>query len=246
MADKYRTERVLGPRQTTEFPTQHDLPQQQRRGYDAYAPPHPPASARHSVHDVALVLGLSAGALTPEVLAAVEPILAEMDLLRGQVEQLRRQQAFLERAADRHAVAPCLNRRAFVREVESFMQGGGTEAALAVVHAGGIERLSQLHGLAAGEGALRHACAGILAALRSSDVVGCLGGGAFGILFTAAAPSAAAGKLAEICRRINEQPFTWLGQPVPLSLQTGLHAPQPGEGAEQALAAADRARRGLE
>ncbi len=243
MADDYRAERVLGVPRMTEFPAQHDTPQ--RRGYSAYAssPREPPLT--HSLHDVASVLGLAPERLAPDVLAAVMTLMADNEQLHRDAEQAERRRAWLERDGDRHSVVPCLNRRAFMRELGQALDRGDG-GMLALLHVGGIERLRLVHGMAAGEGALRHACAAIVGSLRSSDMVGCLGGSDFGLLLIGSDEAGAHEKLGDVCRRINAPAYTWLGQPMILVTLVGLYGLTGGDGAEQALAAADRVRRGLD
>jgi len=243
MTDEYRAERVLGVPKATEFPQQHNT--SQRRGYLAYAAKHPEPPLQHSIHDVALLLGLDAETLSPTVVAAVLPLLAEIDRQRGLAEQNDRRRAYLEQAADRHSVVPCLNRRAFLRDLDGVLQSGEAVGTVAVLHVGGVERLCQIHGLAAGEGALRHAAAAIIGAIRASDLLGCLVGSDFGLLLLGTSGLAADDKLEEICGRINAPPYTWAGQPVALSCLFGLATPHPDDSAEGVVAAADRARCGL-
>ena len=244
MTDEYRAERVLGVPRATEFPSQHGTPQ--RRGYQAYAAKHPEPPLQHSIHDVALLLGLDAETLSPVVVAAVMPLLAEIDRLRGQAEQNERRCAYLEHAADHHSVVPCLNRRAFLRELDGVLQSGEEVGTVAVLHIGGVERLCQIHGMAAGEGALRHAAAAIIGAIRASDLLGCLVGSDFGLLLLGTNGLAADDKLEEICGRIKAPPYRWADQPVVLTCLFGLAVPEPGQTAEQVVAVADRARCGVE
>lgn len=245
MGDDYRTERVAG---TSSLPgggrgSQQDASRHHHLPAHAYETPAQPA--QHSVADAASVLGLPAGQVTAPVLAAVSSLLEELERLRWKEQQSERRQAWLEQLSDRHSVVPCLNRRAFMRELDGFLGGSG-QGVVALVQVAGIEALRQLHGLAAGEGALRHVCAHILGAVRSTDLVGCLGGSDFALLLAGADRSHARAKLDEIVEHMKAPPFIWLGQRIPMMPAWGEHVPQDGEGAEQAVAAADRHRRGLE
>ncbi len=240
----YRAERVLGSPAVTEFPQQHDLPQ--RRGYTAYASAAAAgAPAKYTFTDVAVVLGLPAGTLSPALMKALEPLLEDLDALRWQADQDDRRRAVLERVADRHSLLPCYNRRAFLREADAVLADGEAVGTLALLHVGGVESLRMAQGLQAGDGALRHACATILGNLRASDMVGCIGGSDFAMLLLGRQP-AAEDKLAAVARRINDPPFIWLGQPVTLEVATGLCPLGPGITAGQALEAADAAMRGVE
>ncbi len=244
MAHDYRTERVEPTWQIQEY-AHHGHDGQRRHlpahAYEQAARPAP----RPSAADVASVLGLPAAAVTPDMLDALEPLLAEIDRLHWRAEQAERRLAWLERQADRHSVVPCLTRRALMRELESFLTGGEAHGTLAIVQVAGVEALRQLHGLAAGEGAMRHVCANVVGALRNTDMVGCLGGSDFAILLPGADAAHARGKLDEICARTKSPPFTWMGQPIPLMPAYGVTELVAGLGGEQALAAADRDRRGL-
>lgn len=235
MTDEYRAERVLGVPRVTEFPPHHDLPQ--RRGYTAYTSAQSEPMQEHSVHDVASVLGLSADAVGSEVLDAVRPLLVELDRLRSAVERGQHTRAYLEREADRHPFLPCLNRRAFLREVDALITAAEGVKTVAVLHVGGIEALRREQGLIATEAVLRHACAMLLGNLRVSDTIGALGGSDFGLLLAGADGAAASAKLAEL--RVPIENFSWLGKSVPLAVRSGAHTVGAGESAEQALGLAD-------
>lgn len=242
MGEDYRTERVS----RSNFI--HEMGRDGHEGQRRHLPPHayeaPGKPAPHNPADAASVLGLPAGAVTPEVLQALLPLLAELERLRWKEQQSDRRQTWLEQQSDRHSVVPCLARRAFMRELDNYLGGGGL-GVVALIQVAGVEALRQLHGLAAGEGALRHICANIIGALRNTDVVGCLGGSDFAVLLPGADLAHARLKLDEILTHMADPPFSWLGQRIPLQPAVGLHALAAGEGAEQAVAAADRQRRGI-
>ncbi|MBI5162808.1 MAG: diguanylate cyclase [Magnetospirillum sp.] len=247
MAEEYRTQPAWPAAMLNGFAQEHDHAQGHPRRNTARSP-YPQSNDTPPDHGAAVVmsmLGLAAETLTPALLAALTPVLAELDRLRSREEQAERRQAALERQCDRHSVVPCFNRRAFVRDLDAFLmaEASGT---LVVLHVDGIEALTRLHGLAAGEGALRHVAAVILASLRGSDVVALLSGSAFAILLPATERAAAEAKIARILALVATPPFSWMGQAIALETTVGFHPALPGESAEQAIAAADRARRGLE
>jgi GGDEF domain-containing protein len=243
MSDDYRTEPVF---RTTMIQQEagRDQGDGRRRRLPAHAYEDPARKSDHGIDDAASVLGLSADLITPKVLSAIAPLLSELDRLRLSGEQAQHRLNWLEQQSDRHSVVPCLTRRAFMREMDSFMAGQG-RGVVCLIQVAGIEALRQLHGLAAGEGALRHVCANIIGALRNSDLVGCLGGSDFAVLLPGTARDGARAKMDEIVGHMIDPPYRWLGQRIPLTPAWGVHEVQPGEGAEQAVAAADRHRRGL-
>lgn len=244
MSSNYRPEHVEPTWKIQEYRRDHDGPRRHLppHAYEqpARPPPHPEAE------DVASVLGLPAHSITPEILAALMPLLAELDRLHWLVEQSERRLAWHEGQSDRHSVVACLTRRALVRDLDAFLGSGDSYGTLAVVQVTGVEILHQFHGLAAGDAAMRHIAGNILGALRASDLVGCLGGSDFAIVLPGTETALARPKLEQICARIAEPPFHWDGQIVALTASFGLHALQADFGAEQALMAADRARRGVE
>lgn len=245
MPGDYRTERVDPTLRVPEHHPGHD-----GAHYRRHLPPHayegPPQPPHHPpAADVASVLGLPVDEVTPALLAAVAPLLSEIDRLHWAAEQAEHRAHWLERHSDRHSVVPCLTRRALVRELDSFLTGGECLGTLALVQVAGVEALRQFYGLAAGEGALRHIAATILGALRASDIVGCLGGSDFAILLPGTGEDQARPKLESICARMCDPAYTWMDHRIPLKPAFGLHALGPGDSGESALAAADLARRGV-
>lgn len=243
MADHYRTQPVDRTWMVQEHAHDHEngrrhLPP---HAYEQKQPSPPP-----SVEDVASVVGLPADQVSLTILAALTPLLAEIDRQHWLADQASHRIVWLEHQADRHSVVPCLSRRAVLREIELYLNGGeDPQGMLAVIQVCGFEDLRNRHGLPAGEAALRHVGATILGALRASDVVGCLGFSDFAILLPGTGGDDAQAKLMEICTRMNEPALTWGGESLRFAPSFGLHPLQRGEDAENAVAAADRARRGV-
>lgn len=244
MSDDYRTEPVDSARRVLARASGYDSHPRRHPPAHAYEPAPPPPQP-HDAADMASVLGLPASAVTPALLAAVMPLLAEIDRLNWLLTQAEHRAEWVERQADRHSLVPCLTRRAFVREVDTLLAGGG-RGTLALVQVAGVEALRRDHGFPAGEAAMRHLAAILVGALRASDIIGCLGGADFAVLLPGTGQDQARLKLETICTRMVEPPFVWLDRQVPLCPAFGLHELTAGDGAETALAAADRARRGLE
>lgn len=240
MSKGYGTEPIFRISPATEYPHEREG----RRRPHPYA--HiPEPVVHHDAEDVASVLGLPAEAMAPEVVEALSNVLEEIERLRFHNAQSEHRLRHLEHLADHHTIVPALNRRGFIRELESFLTGGESDGVLAVIHVGGVEALSAVHGLAACEGALRHICATILQEMRATDLVGCIGPSDFAILMTLCGEADARAKLDDVIAHVNDPSFTWMGQPERLAVQWGMHPLFAGEGAEQALATADRRRRGL-
>jgi diguanylate cyclase (GGDEF)-like protein len=242
MANQFRTDPVYTVGHVNEYVRDQDS---RHSGHPLPYPPNEPPKSEHTVADVASILGLPENVITQEVLRLVTGMLAEVDRLRWHDSQHRRRQAYLEGLADRDPVVSALNRRGFMRELEALLTTGSGDGTLVVLHVTGIEHLRQVHGLAAGDGALRHIGANLVGALRSTDLVGLLGGSDFAVLLAGTDLFTARDKVRQVMERINQQPFQWLVQPHSFAMFSGYHVLLAGENAEAALAAADRARRGL-
>ena len=67
--------------------------------------------------DTSAFLGLEPADMTPQVRAALQTLITELDDLRGEVGRLKAQLAAAEELADRDVLTPVRNRRAFVREL---------------------------------------------------------------------------------------------------------------------------------
>ena len=242
MANQFRTDPVYSVGHVNEYVRDQDS---HHAGHQFPYPQNQPSPTAHSVADVASILGLPESVITPEVLRQVTGMLAEMDRLRWMDAQHRRRQAYLEGLAERDSVVAALNRRGFMRELEALLTTGIGDGTLVVLHVSGIEQVRQVNGFIAGDGALRHICANLVGGLRSTDLVGLLGFSDFALLLPGTELAAAREKMRQVMERINFQPFQWLAQSYSFAMFSGYHVLVPGENAEAALAAADRARRGL-
>ncbi len=243
MANQFHTDPVYSVGHVNEYVRDQDF--HHAGHHQSPYPPNQPPQTEHTVSDVASILGLPEDVVTPEVLRLVTGMLAEVDRLRWLDGQHRRHQAYLEGLADHDPVVAGLNRRGFMRELEALLITGSGDGTLVVLHINGIEHIRQIHGFVAGDGALRHICANLVGALRSTDLVGLLGSSDFAVLLPGTALGAAREKVREVMERINLQPYQWQGQSHSFAMFAGYHVLQGGEDAESALASADRARRGL-
>src|SRR5690242_14568391 len=81
--------------------------------------------------------------------------------------------------ADRAALTPLLNRRAFLRElhrIRTFSQRYGAPASLVYFDLDGFKSVNDRYGHAAGDAALQAVAERLLANVRESDLVGRMGG----------------------------------------------------------------------
>jgi diguanylate cyclase (GGDEF)-like protein len=194
--------------------------------------------------DSAAFLGLSETDLTPPVQAALTTLLGEIDELRKEVGRLKARLAQAEGLADKDALTPLLNRRAFVRElgrVIAFIQRYGGPASLIYFDLDGFKAVNDRFGHAAGDQALIAVAERLSGNVRESDIVGRLGGDEFAVILVHADIATATAKAQGLVGAIESEPAQageWL---VPLKVSYGVRKVIPGMNPEQVLAAADAA-----
>ena len=141
-------------------------------------------------------------------------------------EQLRHANQQLEYLAATDWLTTCLNRGAFTGSVTRLLDchttgAGGTGGALLIVDADDFKSVNDRFGHDKGDEALRQIADAIRLAIRSTDVVGRLGGEEFGI-FMSGADLAAADHVAERVRRaVSAIDFGPDGTRWPLSVSIG-------------------------
>lgn len=213
------------------------------------APAPPRAAARPDAHpaapaDSAAFLGLTEADLTPSVRGAVQTLLGEIDDLRGEVGQLKARLSEMEGLADRDALTPLLNRRAFLRElsrVRAFAERYGSPASLVFFDLDGFKRVNDRLGHAAGDAALKTVAERLEANVRKSDVVGRLGGDEFGVILVQADQATAETKALALAAAIEDEPLSLGQRPLSLRISYGVRQLEAKATTEQLLAAADAA-----
>ena len=175
--------------------------------------------------DSAAFLGLSEGELTPAVKGAVETLLGEIDDLRGEVGRLKARLTEAEGLADRDALTPLLNRRAFLRElsrVRTFAQRYGAPASLIYFDLDGFKSVNDRYGHAAGDAALKAVAERLLSHVRESDLVGRMGGDEFAVILAQADQAVAEAKAAALARAIEREPMAFGEWSAPLHISWGV------------------------
>ena len=109
--------------------------------------------------DVSSVLGIPEAEFTPRVRDAIMGLMAEVDRLRQELEQIKKRLETAETEADQDDLLPVLNRRAFIREMSRIMSFGeryDLAASLIYFDLYGFKAVNDTHGHAAGDAALLH------------------------------------------------------------------------------------------
>lgn len=169
---------------------------------------------------------------------------AEIARLNAEVARLQGRLAEAELLADRDALTPVLNRRAFTRELSrtlAFCERYGAPGSLVFFDLDGFKAVNDLYGHAAGDAALQAVARSLSDHVRESDLVGRLGGDEFAVILAQAGEEAAQAKAADLARIIEAEPVAFEGRSIPLRLSFGVRTFEPGSGAAQVLAEADAA-----
>jgi len=194
--------------------------------------------------DSAGFLGVDETELTASVRAALTTLLNEIDELRQEVGRLKAHLTEAESLADRDALTPLLNRRAFVRElkrVAAFAQRYGSPASLIYFDLDGFKAVNDRFGHAAGDLVLQAVADRLTANVRETDIVARLGGDEFAVILAQADLSAAQAKGAALAAAISAEPVDcgdWLA---PIKISYGVRQIDPGADLGRLLAEADAA-----
>jgi diguanylate cyclase (GGDEF)-like protein len=180
---------------------------------------------------------LDAGEITPAVRAALERQEQEIARLAARLEAA-------ETLADQDPLTPVLNRRAFERELARAIASAeryGEPLSLVYFDLNRFKDLNDLFGHAAGDAALQHTAEVLVASLRTSDIVGRMGGDEFAACLTRANAPDAAKRAAQLAAMIEASPVRWQRQTFKLSIAHGVRPFEPGKTATELLAEADAA-----
>ena len=195
--------------------------------------------------DAALAIpGVAIETLAPEVRKALARLVTERDRLRDELGKARGKIASLERLADEDALTPIANRRAFVRQLTrmiAFTHRYGVPASVVYFDINNMKQINDAHGHPAGDAALRHIATVLRDNIRSSDIVGRLGGDEFGVILAQTDEAQALDKAAALAEAIAASPLDWEGTALPVSAAYGVYAFSGSDDPQHAIEAADRA-----
>ncbi|MBF0169001.1 MAG: diguanylate cyclase [Alphaproteobacteria bacterium] len=193
---------------------------------------------RHVFADIASVLGIPERKLTPEVQAALNSMVAEMDRLRSEIEQRDQRMHWLEEQADKHAWLACLNRRAFMRELtrlKEYSERSGIAGSLARFDILTCDALRHQHGLVAYDALLSQVAETLITHVRQTDVLGCVGGPCLAAVMPQATEPQAIHKLGSVMDHASMRVFEWQGERIPIEIAWKVQGFVPGETADEAF-----------
>ncbi len=194
--------------------------------------------------DNASVMGIPEAELTPKVRKAIMALMREVEALRREVARSNARLSDMEKLADQDSLVPMYNRRAFVREMSRMMAYATryrSPTSLLFFDVNGLKAINDTHGHTAGDRALMGVATALIDQVRTSDVVGRLGGDEFGVLLAHADEAQARKKADQLGSVITARPLKWEGKSIEVGVAYGVYTFKPGEDAVTALAAADKA-----
>jgi diguanylate cyclase (GGDEF)-like protein len=194
--------------------------------------------------DSAALLGIPDCELTPRTRGALDRLFREVGRLHRDLERAKKRALALEALADRDALTPGLNRRAFIRELErslAFAERYRAPSSLVYLDVNDMKRINDCFGHGAGDAALRHVASVLVENVRSFDVVGRLGGDEFAVILAQIDGAAALAKARSLAEAIEDRPVAWNGGALRVRVTCGVHTFVGTERVDDALHAADRA-----
>jgi diguanylate cyclase (GGDEF)-like protein len=203
-----------------------------------------PVGAGRTITDAVSFMGIPEAELTPKVRDALMSLMAEVERLRREMEQIRKRLGDSEELADLDPLLPVLNRRAFVRELNRVVAYGRRykeSAGLVYFDIDNFKQVNDVHGHAAGDAALSHIAEIIAANIRESDIVGRLGGDEFGVILARTDEPSANAKAKALMLLMSMHPLLIGGEEIKLSISAGAIAITGDDEPLDALARADKA-----
>jgi len=188
--------------------------------------------------------GIEASELSPEVRAALARMQRAGEAMRRELREARARIVQLERLADEDSLAPIANRRAFVRELSrmiAFTKRYGSPSSVIYFDVNGMKQINDTHGHPAGDAALRHVADILCNNVRSSDIVGRLGGDEFGVILAQTNQEQAAGKAVVLADAVGATPLRWGKFEIAVSAAYGVYSFTGSDDAQVAIEAADKA-----
>jgi diguanylate cyclase (GGDEF)-like protein len=209
----------------------------------AAKPAEAPAVAQPPI-DTISIAGIAEAELTASVRRALTTLMAEVETLKRELTNAHSRIAHLEKLVDEDPLVPIANRRAFVRELTrmmAFAQRYGLPASIVYFDVNNMKQINDTYGHAAGDDVLVQIAQVLLDNVRTTDVVGRLGGDEMGVLLVQTDQELAESKAVELSDLIHQRVTHWQGNLIEVSVASGAYAFAAGNSASDIIDAADRA-----
>lgn len=202
------------------------------------------APSARRIDDTVQILGIPPEEMTDRVHSAILSLMQEVESLRGELDRTKYRMREIEDMADTDALLPIPNRRAFVRELNrmiSFAERYGTPSTLMFIDLNDMKNINDEFGHEAGDKALFHVAKLLVDNVRTTDVVGRLGGDEFGVILAQADEKIGKEKSQSIADIIAQHPISLGDKPYKMSLAFGTYTFRSGDKPDDALDKADKA-----
>jgi len=187
---------------------------------------------------------IPAGEMTPQVETAVMTLMAEVDRLKQELVYSQQKVEELEFIADEDPLVHVLNRRAFDRELNralAYARRYTMTASFLYLDLNDFKQVNDKYGHGAGDEVLRHVGKVLAENVRSSDVVGRLGGDEFGVILVQADEKIATMKVEDLVAKISAQPVVYNESEIFVSVSVGSAMFKAEDDVDTLVARADRA-----
>lgn len=176
--------------------------------------------------------------------AVPEPAGRTIRRLKSELAKARRQILDLTASAERDFLLDIFNRRGFARELDrsiAYIKRYHATGALILLDVDRLKPINDAFGHAAGDEVLKAVAVALTHQVRSSDVVGRLGGDEFGVLLWNLADADAHDKAVALERAVDALSFSFGDSKVQAGASAGVATLDSRMDAQTALEAADRA-----
>lgn len=184
------------------------------------------------------------GELAPDVESAVKILMAEVDRLKQELVHSQQKVEELEFIADEDPLVNVLNRRAFDRELtRALAYASRYELAASFVYLdlNHFKHVNDEYGHGAGDEVLKFVARTLCENVRSSDVVGRLGGDEFGVILVQADETVATMKVEDLVSRISAEPVIYENVEISVSVSAGFAMFAADDDVASLVSRADRA-----
>ena len=184
------------------------------------------------------------GEMTPDVETAVMTLMAEVDRLKQELVYSQQKVEELEFIADEDPLVNVLNRRAFDRELNralAYARRYTMTASFLYLDLNGFKQVNDQYGHSAGDEVLRSVGRVLAENVRSSDVVGRLGGDEFGVILVQADEKVAAMKVVDLMEKISAKPVIYDGKEIFVGVSVGFAMFRADDDADTLVSRADKA-----
>ncbi len=196
--------------------------------------------------DFISMLDVPAEELTPAVRDAFQKVFAELMQREEKVDELTGRVNWLNTLTDAHPFLPVMNRRAFIgkltRVLDVVRQSGGSNSLL-YIDVTGVEQVRRQFGHMAEEAVLKQVSELLMEPLTPADIIGNLGGYAFGLVIFGSGQAGADAYLSRVKETIAATQFQFEGQNLSLNINVGMTIITASDSPESVLDAADKNRK---